>query len=67
MAPYFSKVNRMQSVKREQGATENDVQETVTLTDAQLDWVVGTGVGTSGSGHTASVVVVKGVGTSGSG
>lgn len=57
----------MQSVKREQVTTENTVQETVTLTDAQLDLVVGTGVGAGGSGHTASVVVVKGVGAGGSG
>lgn len=57
----------MQSIKREQSTTENDMQETVALTEAQLDMVVGTGVGISGTGHTASVVVVRGVGQSGSG
>ena len=57
----------MQSVNREQSITENDVQETVTLTEAQLDLVVGTGIGTGGTGHTASAVVVKGVGSGGTG
>lgn len=52
----------MQSATREQSTTVNDVQETVTLTEAQLDLVVGTGVGTSGSGGP-----VQGTGQSGTG
>jgi hypothetical protein len=57
----------MQSVNREESITENDVQETATSTDAQLDLIVGAAGGISGTGHTASAVVVKGIDSSGSG